>query len=68
MTQNNDKQLALVSFEQAKRLKEAGFDWPCNDNYYECERTNLNPLGNPNLGYSEKRNHNRKKQPFPPQQ
>jgi hypothetical protein len=24
----NDKQLPLVTFEQAKRLKAAGFDWP----------------------------------------
>jgi hypothetical protein len=28
-----EKSLQIVSFEQAKKLKEVGFDWPC-DRYY----------------------------------
>ena len=35
----SDGQLQIVSFEQAKRLKEAGFDWGC-DRYYSHEDCN----------------------------
>jgi len=31
----NEKQLQLCSFEQSKRLKQLGFDYPCFEFYYE---------------------------------
>lgn len=31
----NNKQLQLVIFEQAKKLKAAGFDWPCEYAYHK---------------------------------
>lgn len=31
----NNKQLQLVTYEQAKKLKAAGFDWPCEYAYHE---------------------------------
>jgi polygalacturonase len=35
----NNNQLQLVTFEQAKRLKEAGFDWE-NISYYSTKKRN----------------------------
>jgi hypothetical protein len=61
------KQLQLVTFEQAKRLKAAGFDWDVYNSYYCLDEENYNLEGyayemdinrklpnNPNL---EKKNH-----------
>lgn len=31
---NTNKELAIVSYEQAKKLKELGFDWLCNNLYH----------------------------------
>ncbi|MDR0371588.1 MAG: hypothetical protein LBH80_07030 [Prevotellaceae bacterium] len=47
----NEKKLQLVTFEQAKRLKELGFDWEC-EKYYnshnELYAWNKNAGENPN--------------------
>jgi len=38
----NENQLQLVTFEQAKRLKNFGFDWECNAKYeYELITDNI---------------------------
>jgi len=36
-----DNQLQLVSFEQAKRLKEAGFDWECQYYYVKGDEEDV---------------------------
>ena len=36
---DNDKQLQIVTFEQARRLKALGFDWKCTDYYNDHEET-----------------------------
>jgi hypothetical protein len=47
----NDKELQIVSFEQAQRLKALGFDWKCHDCWHETEPSKMNPKGLPLLSY-----------------
>jgi len=59
----NDKQLQLVTFEQAKRLKALGFDWETY-NFYDKLQDNLLCL-NPLICFIDNHNKDKKKYSAP---
>ncbi len=42
----DNNQLPIVTYEQARRLKKAGFDWPVYNSYYFRDEENYNLEGN----------------------
>ena len=40
----NEQKLKIVTFEQARRMKALGFDWPCRESYENGELLSEDPL------------------------